>query len=337
MLGASLPLALLLALLDVSSTVGDAVGDRVAERDDVVQEQLLVRLQDVVRPSTVVVWSLARYDATREEVIADLVRERLVPGVAEVRLGGREVVHPAAGGVMERDEVAVRAPEVLDPQFHLVQSRHLRVAQVVHGPLSLAVSIVLSSHVSVYVPRALTIAPSARAVRPGDARSTVIRAAFVEWSVTDETIHKSTRTRTREAIGAYLHRVAAAFERGDPVPVDDSVTVDPPADSSMEVDVERVGEKLSYELEFAWPESEGGVDTDAAVDDGVFEDDASPDSQATFELYVDKASEWRWRLRHDNGNIIADGGEGYSKKANARNGIESVMLNAAGADVEEQD
>jgi len=31
----------------------------------------------------------------------------------------------------------------------------------------------------------------------------------------------------------------------------------------------------------------------------------------TFELYQDRAGEYRWRLRHDNRNIIADSGEGY--------------------------
>ena len=153
----------------------------------------------------------------------------------------------------------------------------------------------------------------------------------------DETVHTSRRTASREAIGAYLHRVANAFERGDPAPVDDRVAVDLPAEAAMAVDVERTGDRLTYALEFAWPEAHGGVDTDASVDDGVDADAGGPESQATFELYADRASEWRWRLRHDNGNIIADSGEGYGKKANARNGIQSVQRNAAGADVEEQD
>ncbi len=61
--------------------------------------------------------------------------------------------------------------------------------------------------------------------------------------------------------------------------------------------------------------------------------DAEASSAATFELYRDQADEWRWRLRHDNGNIIADGGEGYSSKAAAKKGIESVKKNAAGASV----
>ena len=35
-------------------------------------------------------------------------------------------------------------------------------------------------------------------------------------------------------------------------------------------------------------------------------------SKAAFELYEDKAGEYRWRLRHRNGNVIADGGQGYA-------------------------
>ncbi len=56
-------------------------------------------------------------------------------------------------------------------------------------------------------------------------------------------------------------------------------------------------------------------------------------SKATFELYEDKAGEHRWRLRHDNGNIIADSGEGYSSKSNARDAIERVQGHAPDADV----
>ena len=58
-------------------------------------------------------------------------------------------------------------------------------------------------------------------------------------------------------------------------------------------------------------------------------------SNATFVLYQDSAEQWRWRLVHDNGNIIADGGQGYSSKRRARGGIESVKTNAPDATVEE--
>lgn len=59
------------------------------------------------------------------------------------------------------------------------------------------------------------------------------------------------------------------------------------------------------------------------------------DSKATFELFEDKQGKWRWRLVHDNGNILADSGEGYASKQKATQGLESVKQNASGADVVE--
>lgn len=58
-------------------------------------------------------------------------------------------------------------------------------------------------------------------------------------------------------------------------------------------------------------------------------------SQATFEIYEDNEGKWRWRLVHDTGNIIADGGEGYASRQKCREGIESVKSNAEGAEIEE--
>jgi hypothetical protein len=55
---------------------------------------------------------------------------------------------------------------------------------------------------------------------------------------------------------------------------------------------------------------------------------------ATFELYEDSAGQYRWRLVHSNGNIIADSGEGYATRQKARQGIESVKENAPGARIE---
>lgn len=54
-----------------------------------------------------------------------------------------------------------------------------------------------------------------------------------------------------------------------------------------------------------------------------------------FELFVDTADEWRWRLVATNGNIIADSGEGYSSKQGARRGIRSVKRAAPKADIHE--
>jgi uncharacterized protein YegP (UPF0339 family) len=58
---------------------------------------------------------------------------------------------------------------------------------------------------------------------------------------------------------------------------------------------------------------------------------------AAFEIYEDKGGEYRWRLRHRNGNILADSGQGYAERRNARDGIESVKRNAPGADLEESE
>lgn len=51
---------------------------------------------------------------------------------------------------------------------------------------------------------------------------------------------------------------------------------------------------------------------------------AEAESQGTFEAYADNRGEWRFRLRHDNGNIIADGGEGYASKSNVTRAIERI-------------
>ncbi|MFB8189564.1 YegP family protein [Microbacterium sp. NPDC055988] len=56
----------------------------------------------------------------------------------------------------------------------------------------------------------------------------------------------------------------------------------------------------------------------------------------TFELYTDKSGEYRFRLKAGNGEVIATG-EGYSSKAAALNGIDSVRRNAADAEVVETD
>ena len=51
-----------------------------------------------------------------------------------------------------------------------------------------------------------------------------------------------------------------------------------------------------------------------------------------FEIYEDKAGEFRVRLKATNGEIIATS-EGYKAKAGCKNGIESVVKNAPDAEV----
>ena len=51
-----------------------------------------------------------------------------------------------------------------------------------------------------------------------------------------------------------------------------------------------------------------------------------------FEVYMDKAGEFRFRLKARNGEIIAVG-EGYKAKASCLNGIDSIRRNAPEAEV----
>jgi uncharacterized protein YegP (UPF0339 family) len=74
-------------------------------------------------------------------------------------------------------------------------------------------------------------------------------------------------------------------------------------------------------------------DTEADESDLAAQLRALRQSQARFELYEDKGGQYRWRLRHRNGNVIADGGEGYTQKHNAQKGMQSVQRNALGATV----
>jgi len=52
-----------------------------------------------------------------------------------------------------------------------------------------------------------------------------------------------------------------------------------------------------------------------------------------FEVYLDKAGEFRFRLKARNGEIVATS-EGYKAKASCLNGIESVRKNAPDAPIE---
>ena len=61
-----------------------------------------------------------------------------------------------------------------------------------------------------------------------------------------------------------------------------------------------------------------------------FETETNP----KFEIYEDKAGEFRFRLKARNGEIILSS-EGYKAKASCKNGIESVRKNASEAKVEE--
>ncbi len=72
----------------------------------------------------------------------------------------------------------------------------------------------------------------------------------------------------------------------------------------------------------------------APVEDQTVEGFAA-ETNPKFEVYVDKAGEFRFRLKARNGEIIA-ASEGYKAKASCLNGIESVKKNAPDAEVVEE-
>ncbi|MFC7153902.1 YegP family protein [Halomarina halobia] len=85
-----------------------------------------------------------------------------------------------------------------------------------------------------------------------------------------------------------------------------------------------------------------GTEREDGESTGVFADLAERDAfelplvdaQASFEVYRDRAGRWRWRLVHDNGNIIADSGGSYASRYGAVQGVRSVKRNVPGATVE---
>ena len=62
----------------------------------------------------------------------------------------------------------------------------------------------------------------------------------------------------------------------------------------------------------------------------------SVEKHPKFEVYLDKAGEYRFRLKARNGEIIATG-EGYKALASCLNGIESIKKNAPDAEIVKED
>lgn len=78
-------------------------------------------------------------------------------------------------------------------------------------------------------------------------------------------------------------------------------------------------------------------DAAAPVTDPGSERDRDGGRTSRFEVYEDRANEWRWRLVHWNGNIVADSGEGYTSRSNAKRAARSVMRSAPAASIEERE
>ena len=73
----------------------------------------------------------------------------------------------------------------------------------------------------------------------------------------------------------------------------------------------------------------------AAVENQTAED-YKVEKHPKFEIYTDKAGEFRFRLKATNGQIIAVS-EGYKAMASCMNGIESVKKNAVDAKIAEEE
>lgn len=159
-----------------------------------------------------------------------------------------------------------------------------------------------------------------------------------------------------EGVAETLRSLAAQFETGERLRIADGerAAIAELADVlSVEMELERESDgEVEFELEVEWTdpsrEHAGVEDTPETADQPPSEPEGAPgeqeagatpagDSLATFQLFQDRADEWRWRLRHHNGNVIASSGEGYTTKQNAKKGLRSVVRNAPGAEVVELD
>jgi uncharacterized protein YegP (UPF0339 family) len=57
---------------------------------------------------------------------------------------------------------------------------------------------------------------------------------------------------------------------------------------------------------------------------------------ATFIIYKDAREEYRWRLRANNNEIVADSSEGYKNKSDCQRGIDIVKRESPTANVVDQ-
>lgn len=133
----------------------------------------------------------------------------------------------------------------------------------------------------------------------------------------------------------------AAIDTDDAADSAADVSVGGGVDASGDTDTHAPGDERSS------PAGENG-DSDGTVEDDTGITPIDPDqdgiptaatgdvetaeSRGQFQLYVDRADKWRWRLVHRNGNVIAASGQGYASRQKAEQGMHSVMRNAPGAE-----
>lgn len=54
--------------------------------------------------------------------------------------------------------------------------------------------------------------------------------------------------------------------------------------------------------------------------------------KARFQVYMDTAGQWRWRLLAANGRVIADSAEAYTRKSDACRAVGVLMETVQGMD-----
>lgn len=165
--------------------------------------------------------------------------------------------------------------------------------------------------------------------------------------------YESERTVTRNEAAMTLREVADGVISGSIQfdLEDETVTVVVPDELELELELETEDGSRSIEVELEWSDTEAEFSiesTDAQAAEGSTqtggEESSEPtglqvsaagptESFARFEVFRDRSDEWRWRLKHRNGNIIATSGESYTEKHNAKKGLQSVMNNAPDAEI----
>jgi uncharacterized protein len=73
-----------------------------------------------------------------------------------------------------------------------------------------------------------------------------------------------------------------------------------------------------------------------AKDDKAKDKDKDAKGQAVFELYKDRAGEFRFRLKDAEGELLAASGSGYKTKADCQAVIDAIKKEAAKAKVDDQ-
>jgi len=155
------------------------------------------------------------------------------------------------------------------------------------------------------------------------------------------------RAYDRTDVAELLRELTAAAESGRPVTVSDdgqtvSITIPDRVVAGLEATSDPTTDHpvADLALELEWDDPDGSSVRVTDRDDGDTTD-AEPtngtERTSRFEVYEDVAGEWRWRLVHWNGNIIADSGEGYASRFNAERAARGVMRNAPTATIQRRD